>query len=205
MTRILASLALVVLAGCARSEEAAFSSIGNESGNAVVAVRTAEGDEDELALGDWRSGLQEEQATLEFGPAGAPPEFSLRCDARRGTLLQRHGAVPAGDLPVMLVTVGSETRRFALTGAAGATPMLRATLPATDQFRPVLAAASGPITVRIGDAPPLNLPPSPLVGAYAASCANGENQRRAEVEAAANEAASANQAAPTNGAAPAAE
>ena len=54
-------------------------------------------------------------AALEFGPAGAPPLFSLRCDARRGVLLQRHGQAPAGDLPVMLVSVGSETRRLAVT------------------------------------------------------------------------------------------
>jgi hypothetical protein len=204
MIRTALPLAFVLLAGCARSEEAAFSSIGNESGNAVVAVRTAEGDEDELALGAWRAGLQEEQATVEFGPAGAPPEFSLRCDARRGTLLQRHGAVPAGDLQTMLVTVGSETRRFAVVSGGGAVPMLRATLPANDPFRAVLAGATTPIIIRIGDAPPLNLPPSPLVGAYATGCANGENQRRSELEAAGNEAA-ANEVAPANAAAPAAE
>jgi len=200
MIRNALPLALILVAACARSEEATFSSIGNESGTAVEAVRTSEGDDEEIALGEWRAGLQEEQATLEFGPGGAPPLFSLRCDARRGTLLQRHGAAPSGDLPVMLVTVGSETRRFALTSAGGAIPMLRATLPATDQFRAVLtAAAATPIIVRIGDAPPLVLPPSPMIGSYATGCANGENQRRVEVEAAANETAAeaqANQAAP---------
>ena len=54
--------------------------------------------------------------------AGAPPLFSLRCDARRGLLLQRHGPAPAGDLPVMLVSVGSETRRLAVTSGGGADP-----------------------------------------------------------------------------------
>jgi len=197
MNRNALPLALILIAGCARSEEATFSSIGNESGTAVEAVRASEGEEDEVSLGEWRAGLQEEQATLEFGPSGAPPLFSLRCDARRGTLLQRHGAAPAGDLPVMLVTVGSETRRFALISAGGAIPMLRATLPATDPFRPVLSgAAATPIIIRIGDSPPLVLPPSPTIGAYATACANGENQRRVEVEAAANEAAAANAAAP---------
>jgi hypothetical protein len=195
MIRNALPLALILLAACARSEEATFSSIGNESGTAVETVRTSEGEDDEIALGEWRTGLHEEQATLEFGPSGAPPSFSLRCDARRGTLLQRHGAASSGDLPVMLVTVGSETRRFAVTSAGGAIPMLRATLPANDQFRPVLAGAETPITVRIGDSPPLVLPPSPLAGAYMTGCANGENQRRVEVEAAANEAA-ANDAAP---------
>ena len=35
-------------------------------------------------------------AALEFGPTGAPPLFSLRCDARRSVLLQRHGEAPVG-------------------------------------------------------------------------------------------------------------
>lgn len=196
MIRHALPLVLVLLAGCARSEEATFSSIGNESGQAVT-VRASQDDEDEVALGEWRAGLQEEQSTLEFGPSGAPPLFSLRCDPRRNTLLQRHGAAPSGDLPVMLVTVGSETRRFALTSAGGALPMLRATLPSTDPFRAVLAGAeTTSIIVRIGDSPPLVLPPSPMIGAYATACENGENQRRVEVEAAANEAAAANAAAP---------
>lgn len=186
----------VLLAGCARSEEAAFSPIGNESNQIVAPVPQPEGEEDELALGEWRAGLQDEQATLEFGPAGAPPLLSLRCDARRGTLLQRHGAASAGDLPVMLVTVGSETRRLAVVSAGGAIPMVRATLPANDPFRPVLAEATTPIVIRIGDSPPLVLPPSPLVGAYANGCANGENQRTSANEAAGNEAAAANSAAP---------
>ena len=196
MIRHALPFALVLLAGCARSEEASFTPADNTSGQAVERVRTPDTDEEELTLGQWRAGLQEEQATLEFGPAGAPPLLSLRCDARRGTLFQRHGAAPAGDLPVMLITVGSETRRLALTSTGGAIPMLRATLTPTDTFRAVLSNAASPIIVRIGDSPPLVLPPSPLIGAYATGCANGENQRRAEVEAAANQTAPANDAAP---------
>ena len=66
------------------------------------------------------------------GPTGAPPLFSLRCDARRSVFLQRHGAAPSGDLPVMLVSVGSETRRLAVTSVGGAVPMLRASLAPSD-------------------------------------------------------------------------
>ena len=196
MIRQALPFALILLAGCARSEEASFTPADNASGQAVERVRTPDTDEQELTLGEWRPGLQEEQPTLEFGPGGAAPLFSLRCDARRGTLLQRHGAASAGDLPVMLITVGSETRRLAVASAGGAIPMLRATLPSTDTFRTVLAGAASPIIVRIGDSPPLVLPPSPLIGTYSTGCANGENQRRSEVEAASNQAASANDAAP---------
>jgi len=196
MIRQALPFALILLAGCARSEEASFTPADNASGQAVERVRTPDTDEQELTLGEWRAGLQDEQPTLEFGPVGAAPLFSLRCDARRGTLLQRHGAAPAGDLPVMLITVGSETRRLAVASAGGAIPMLRATLPSTDTFRTVLANAASPIIVRIGDSPPLVLPPSPLIGTYATGCANGENQRRAEGEVVGNQAAAANSAAP---------
>lgn len=196
MIRQALPFALILLAGCARSEEASFTPADNASGQAVERVRTPDTDEQELTLGEWRAGLQDEQPTLEFGPVGAVPLFSLRCDARRGTLLQRHGAAPAGDLPVMLITVGSETKRLAVASAGGAIPMLRATLPSTDTFRSVLAGAASPIIVRIGDSLPLVLPPSPMIGTYATGCANGENQRRGEGETVGNQAAVANAAAP---------
>jgi len=202
MIRHALPVALVLLAGCARSEEASFVPADNEAARAVERVRTPETDEEELTLGAWRESVQEEQAALEFGPAGAPPLFSLRCDARRGVLLQRHGAAPAGDLPVMLVTVGSETRRLAVTSTGGPVPMLRATLPSSDPFRPVLAGAATPIIARIGDSPPLVLPPSPLLGAYVNQCAEGAIASRSGA-AATNGAAEANEASPANEAAPA--
>ena len=203
MIRHLLPVALVLVAGCARSEEASSNLSDSAYGNQVNTVRTEGSDEDEIALGEWRSGLQEDRVTLEFGPSGAPPLFSLSCDARRNTLLQRHGAVPAGDLPVMLVTVGSETRRLAVATVGGAIPMLRATLPTGDPFRTVLTRATIPITVRIGDSPPLVLPQSPAISSYVTACANGENQSSI-ADANAN-AARGNQAATANEAAPPAE
>ena len=80
-------------------------------------------DDEELALGAWRDGLQDDAARCSnSAPPAPPPVFSLGCDARRNLLLQRHGAAPPGDLPVMLVTVGSETRRLAVAGTGGADP-----------------------------------------------------------------------------------
>lgn len=196
MIRQLLPAILILVAGCARSEEASSNLSDAAYGNEVNTVRTDAGEEDEIALGEWRAGLQEDQVTLEFGPSGAPPLFSLSCDARRNTLLQRHGAVPAGDLPVMLVTVGSETRRLAVASVGGTIPMLRATLPTGDPFRVVLTRATTPITVRIGDSPPLVLPQSPSISAYVTGCANGENRNPAADAAGGNQAASANEAAP---------
>ena len=160
-----ALLVFVLLAGCARSEDASVVASSNEV-TAVEQVRTPEDDDEELALGEWRDTLQEENAALEFGPTGAPPLFSLRCDARRSVFLQRHGAAPARDLPVMLITIGSETRRLAVTNIGGAVPMLRASLASSDTLIRSLVGSTTPIIVRVGDTPPLVLPPSPNIAVF---------------------------------------
>jgi hypothetical protein len=182
MTRFALPLFFVLLAGCARSEPAEYTQFDNNA-SLTVNAPLIDTDDDELAIGAWRMSLQDGQSVLEFGPSGAVPAFSIACDSRRNLLLQRHGAAPAGDLPAMLVTVGSETRRLAVVGTGGALPMLRATLPANDPFRGVLIAAASPIEVRIGDSVPLSLPPGPLIGTYSAQCASGEAR---PAEAAAN-------------------
>ena len=204
MNRTAPLLALLLLAACARSEEANLvPSDGNEA-REVETVRP-ERDDEELALGEWRDSLQEEEAALEFGPRGASPLFSLRCEARRGVLLQRHGISPGGDLPVMLVTVGSETRRLAVTGSEGPIPMLRASLPASDQLLAILAGAESPIAIRIGDSPPLILPPSPTIGAYITRCATGAPIRGSQATESGNVTTPVNAAAPANVATPAGE
>ncbi|HEV7661174.1 MAG TPA: hypothetical protein VGO55_15145 [Allosphingosinicella sp.] len=173
MTRFALPLAFVLLAGCARSEPAEYTQFDNNA-SLTVNAPAADAEDDEIAIGAWRMGLQDTQSVLEFGPTGSAPAFSIGCDARRNLLLQRHGAAPPGDLPVMMVQVGSETRRLAVVSTGGAIPMLRATLPANDPFRAVLVAAATPITVRVGDSEPLVLPTSPTISAYAAQCATGE-------------------------------
>ena len=190
-------LGLVLLAGCARSEDATAVGDRNQV-QAVEQVRSPERDDAEIALGEWRDSLQDENAALEFGPAGAPPLFSLRCDARHSVFLQRHGLATAGDLPTMLVSIGSETRRLAVTTVGGATPMLRAALAPSDTLVATLAGASEPIVVRIGDSPPLVLPPGPAIGGFLDRCESGTPARPSESEG--NEAAPAE---PANAVAPA--
>jgi hypothetical protein len=164
---------IVLTAGCARSEDATVVAADTNQGQTVERVRP-DLDADEPALGQWREALQGEQRVIEFGPSGAPPLFSIGCDARRGLLIQRHGLESTGDLPVMLVTAGSETRRLAVTGGDGPIPMLRATVNGADPLVASIGRGTEPITVRIGDSPPLILPPSPLVGTYLSRCTGGE-------------------------------
>lgn len=204
MIRTALPLAFILLAGCARSEQAQYTQFDNNA-SLTVNAPAPDDDDEELAIGAWRTGLQDSQPVIEFGPAGGAPEYSISCDSRRNLLLQRHGAAPPGDLPQMLVQVGSETRRLAVVGTGGAIPMLRAILPASDPFRAILIAATRPIVVRVGDNSPLALPPSPLIGTYAAQCASGE-ARPAEapgngivaVEEAGGNAVAVNGAAPAN-------
>lgn len=197
MTRAPALIALSLLAAaCARSEDATLEPTdANQALEQVETVRPDNAD-DEVALGEWRDSLQDEQRALEFGPMGAAPLFSLRCDARRGVVLQRHGLAASGDLPVMLVSVGSETRRLAVTGSGGTNPMLRATLNGSDQLLAALARADTPIAIRIGDTPPLNVPPSPLIGAYVSRCASGGTALPSAAEDGNSAAPAANEAAP---------
>src|SRR3954453_11902641 len=191
MIRSALPIAFVLLAGCARSEEANLLP-ADPGGNGRVAeqVRPERADE-EPALGAWRDTIQDTQRALEFGPQGAPPLFSLACDERRGLVLQPHVIQPAGDLPVMTVSIGSETRRLAVTGGDGPIPMLRASLSPSDQVATSLSHAAGPITIRLGETPPLTLPPSPLIGTYIGQCESGA---LAAPVAAANAAAPANAA-----------
>ena len=194
MPRSSALIPLLLLAACARSEDATTSADAN--GAAVEQVRVPERDDEEIALGDWRDTLQDQDTALEFGPAGAAPLFSLRCDARRSVVLQRHGAATTGDLPMMLVSIGSETRRLAVTSVGGAVPMLRASLAPSDTLIATMAEAATPTNVRVGDAPPLVLPPSPAVASFLARCAGGPPAEGQGNEIAANTAAEANEAAP---------
>ena len=189
--------ALLLVAACARSEDASVVADSNDN-QEVERVRTPEADDEEIAIGQWRETMQDEQPALEFGPTGAPPLFSLRCDARRSIYLQRHGAAAAGDLPVMLISIGSETRRLAVTGVGGPTPMLRASLAPSDTLVDTLAGATTPITLRVGDAP-LVLPADPGIATFLGRCESGEAARGAGNESAGNAAADANE----NGQAPA--
>lgn len=193
MTRTTAVFALLLLAACARSEEASM--VPTDTNQATPKVETVrpERDDQEVALGAWRETLQGEQNVIEFGPDGAAPLFSLRCDARRGVLLQRH-APASGALPVMRVSVGGDTRQLAATSIAAPNPMLRGALAAGDPLLAAIGRATGPIAISVGDAAPLNLPGSPLIGAYIALCASGEGADT-EAAAAGNNAAAASNAA----------
>lgn len=195
MNRIAAAFAILLLAACARSEDAVLQPLDNNQAAAQVETVRPDRDDQEMALGAWRETLQDDQPVLEFGPTGAPALFSLRCDARRGVLLQRHGQMPADDLPVMRIAVGGASRQLAVTATSGTNPILRAVLPPGDPLLTTLGGAQVPIAIRVGDSAPLNLPPGPAIGTYLDRCANGAPSVATATSDESNSAAPANQAA----------
>lgn len=202
MTRITFAAALLLLAGCARSEEASLVPPDSNQGyNQVGSVGTPEADDMEPAIGQWRASLQENVQALEFGPVGTEPLFSLVCAGNRSVILQRHGGVPAGPLPAMQLNKGQLNERVPVTTGGGAIPMLRAEVPLQSPLAQAIGAGAEPLMIRLDDGAPLILPASPLVGDYLRSCTTAQ-----PLPAAANGqpgAAPAGNAAATNGAAPA--
>ena len=162
----------LLLAACARSEEASMvPPDGNQGYNRVDTVRSPEQDDREPAIGQWRAALQDERQALEFGPMGTEPLFSLLCMPEGGgVVLQRHGAVPAGALPTMQVTIGAVAERLPVTAGGGTIPMLRAELRPTSRLFGQLTAARQAIVTRLDDGSPLIMPASPLVADYLRSC-----------------------------------
>lgn len=171
MTRYLLLALSLALSACAESDDAALAPIEeNEGYNKIDPVEAAVPGERELSLGEWSAGTQDERPTLQFGPAGTQPLFSLRCDDREGLLLQRHGVVPSEDAEMMTVTLGMTSRRLAVNPVAGTVPLLRAAVAASDDLMTQLSEAAGPIRIEVGDGPALNLPSSPMIEDYIRGC-----------------------------------
>lgn len=173
MSRHAPALLLILLAAaCARSEDASVMIDPNALAPAIEQRPvTSSGDEEEIANGVWRDALQEQVAALEFTPPEGSPLFSLRCGEGGGLFLQRHGAAPAGAPSTMNIMVGRESRRLALTTIATPTPLMRGVLAANDPLIAALGGAATPITIRVGAAPPLVLPPGPQLATFLPRCA----------------------------------
>jgi hypothetical protein len=170
-----AAFALILLAACARSEEAKVRPLeGNETNKAVAQTRASDNASDEQAIGEWRLGLQQERQALEFGSAGTVPLITIVCGDRGGFVLERPGVLPPGAAPSLGIAIGGgQARQLPLTTGTGATAVQSATITAGDPLLQQLAGAQAPIVLRFGDATPLVLPHSPLIGQFGSTCADG--------------------------------
>lgn len=155
--------AVVLLVGCARSEDASITVDMNKMAP-DIALRNST--EEEIATGNWRETAQDTSTALEFADAASQAVFSFRCADQGGLILQRHGAQAAGP---MAIGVGRERRDLQAELVPPA--LLRATLNAGDPLIAALGGAATPIAVRASGMPALLLPPGPPVSAFIARCA----------------------------------
>lgn len=175
MPRFLVLTALAALAACADSEPPDAVTVEDDGAyNLIDPVSADVASNAEPAIGEWARSMQEEKAALVFGPTGAEPLFSLRCDDREGILLNRHGLVEAGTAGMMTLHMGAASRQLAVNPVEGALPMLRSAVPANDPLLAQLSDYDGPVEVVVGDGAPLVLPPSAMIGQFIQSCATGE-------------------------------
>ena len=175
MPRLATLSALLVLAACAESEPPDVSPAEDGGAYNMIDPVTAEVAENAgPAIGEWTRTMQEERPALAFGPAGAEPLFSMRCDDREGILLNRHGVVEAGTTGMMTLVLGANPHRLAVNPVEGPLPMLRAAVPANDPLIAALRAHRGPLELVGGDGPSLVLPPRPAVEEILGECASGD-------------------------------
>ena len=175
MRRLAPFAALLVLAACAESEPPDPTPADDDGAYNMIDPVTAQVTPDAApAIGEWTRTLQEEQPALAFGPTGAEPLFSLRCDDREGVLLSRHGVVEAGTAGMMTVALGDDQHRLAVNPVEGPLPMLRAAVPANDALLSAVGDYKGQIEVVVGDGPPLVLPASSMIGDFIEGCQGGD-------------------------------
>ena len=160
-------LAIVLLAGCARSEDASVAVDMNAVAPDVVRNVSAD---DEITSGNWRETTQGNSTALEFvgSDGAAQAQFSLRCGERGGLILQRHGVTQAGGSAALAVSVGRERRDIP---AVLEENILRSTLTGGDRLISALGSAATPIGVRAVGVAPLLLPPGPALNAFVGRCA----------------------------------
>ncbi|HZF95637.1 MAG TPA: hypothetical protein VEZ20_12290 [Allosphingosinicella sp.] len=168
--------AILLAAACARSEPATDSPT-EANQMAVEQVRSTGGGEEETALGQWRMALQGDRQALEFGPQGSVALVTLICGERNGLVLQRRGVLPPGASPTLSVSVGGQGRPIPVTAGSGAVATQNASIPPSDELIRLISNAQVPISLRFGDSSAVFLPPSPLIGQFAQSCARGAGGR----------------------------
>lgn len=175
MNRLVPFAALLLLAACAESEPPDPTPADDDGAYNMIDPVTAEVTQDTApAIGEWTRTMQEEQSALAFGPAGAEPLFSIRCDDREGILINRHGLVEAGTAGMMALILGADRHELAVNPVQAPLPMLRAAVPANDPLLTALRRHQGQLELVVGDGPPLVLPASPMIGEFIEACASGD-------------------------------
>ena len=156
--------ATLLLTACARTEPA-------QEEQADTIARDAEQPDgataisDPLTQGAWAVGSE-----AMFEGASGEVQLIIRCDQRRGLIVQRPGLVPRGQLALMQMRIGGVVRRLAVTASVSGSPMIEVVVPYNDQLIAPLMRFDKPLEVRFPSLDTLNLPPSWKVAGFVRDC-----------------------------------
>lgn len=119
--------------------------------------------------GDWTYRSAPGGGTASFGEQQSEPRFTMRCDrAQRVIYLERAGQATGQ----AAVTIRAETANRTLTSSptAGAQPLVRASLPASDRLLDAMALSKGRFAVETAGLPTLYIPAWPEVTRVIEDC-----------------------------------
>jgi hypothetical protein len=184
MTRT-ALAAFILLTACARSEPADQSSVDNPAFANELPASVEPADESrEETEGRWQvSGVGPQPAAF-IGTTGQVL-FALRCDERRGLVVQRPGLIPRSQLALLQLRTGGVVRRLAVTASATGTPNIESVIPYNDELIAPLMRFDEALEVRFTGLEPLILPPSPEVAGFVQGCQSASTSGEGSAPAAA--------------------
>lgn len=168
-----ALLALMLLAGCHRSQQEAANSadIDNLSTHGSDPLPTPELDGTKQADGVWTFQASAAGSAAMFGAPGKKPDFSVRCDpAAKSIIFVRPGDVPPGGLLMKIVT-GQGAASYPAVSANEDRPVAIAKATSSDTFLTgALAHAQHGIGVVIGDGGVFLMPVDAAVARVITTC-----------------------------------
>ncbi len=121
--------------------------------------------------GSWRSSRLGSEPVLVFANRGPEAVLRIRCDGRRGLVIERVGVSSVGPAQLMEIGVGSEVARLAVNRTAESTSVRRAIVPYNHPLMKQLASDEGSVRVALGKASAVTAPLNQDTKQFVLTCA----------------------------------
>lgn len=125
-----------------------------------------------LDQGSWTAGPAGAEPVLAFGAQGPEALLRLRCDGRRGLVIERVGVSSVGPAELMEIAVGSEVARLAVNRPAGTDSVVRAVVPYNHPLMKQLASDEGSVRIALGEATAVTVPLNQETKQFVLACGN---------------------------------